>query len=179
MMILQKMNKNNLICVGTIGKPRGLRGEFFLNSYCEPAENIINYIKVIKIIDHDHIKFKYIKKSNSKFHAKLENINEINKIKDFTNLNLYIQSEDLPEIASEEIYWHDLKGMSVIDINNNENLGIVKGLNNFGSNDCLIVKPSAKSIDNQERLIPFIRETFVLTIDKKLNILKVDWQSDY
>ena len=47
------MRKNSLICIGTIGRPKGLKGEFFLNSFCSPAENIIDYIEDIKINDED------------------------------------------------------------------------------------------------------------------------------
>ena len=45
------MRKNSLICIGTIGRPKGLKGEFFLNSFCNPTENIIDYIEDIKIND--------------------------------------------------------------------------------------------------------------------------------
>ena len=64
--ILQKMRKNSLICVGAIGRPKGLKGEFFLNSFCSPAENIIDYIENI-IINDKELKLQYIKKNNSKF----------------------------------------------------------------------------------------------------------------
>ena len=69
--------------------------------------------------------------------------------------------------------------MLVVNINKNEILGIIEGLNNFGSNDCLIVKPSTGSIDNNERLIPFIKQTFITSIDKEKRLVKVDWESDY
>jgi 16S rRNA processing protein RimM len=41
-----KTNKeelNNYICIASIGKPRGLKGEFFINSFCEPKDNLLNY----------------------------------------------------------------------------------------------------------------------------------------
>ena len=55
----------------------------------------------------------------------------------------------------------------------------MKELNNFGANDCLIVKPTPNSVDEKERLIPFIKEKFIDSIDKKKRVLKVYWQSDY
>ena len=43
-------------------------------------------------------------------------------------------------------------------------------LNNFGANDCLVIEPSKNSVDNQERLIPFIKDIFIKSIDdKKVN----------
>ena len=69
--------------------------------------------------------------------------------------------------------------MIVIGLNKNEILGEVKELNNFGANDCLVVKPTIDSVDDKERLIPFIKEKFIYSVDKKEKILKVHWQSDY
>ena len=172
------MKKSNLICIANIGKPRGLKGEFYINSFCSPPENIIEYKKHILCNDHN-IEFDYIKKNNSKFLAKIKDINNVDDIKRFTNINLYIPSRSLPELPSDQIYWHDLVGMKVIGINKNEILGEVKEVNNFGANDCLVIKPINESVDDKERLIPFIKETFIKLIDKKEKILKVNWQSDY
>jgi 16S rRNA processing protein RimM len=173
------MKKNKSVCIANIGKPRGLKGEFFLNSFCSPKENILNYINDIFIENENKLSIEYIKKSNSKFLAKLKNIDSVDEIKKYTNIKLYISSENLPQLKSEEVYWHDLEGMIVIGLNKNEILGEVKELNNFGANDYLIVKPTPNSVDEKERLIPFIKEKFIDSIDKKERVLKVYWQSDY
>jgi len=174
------MKKNKLICVASIGRPRGLRGEFFLNSYCNPTENILNYLNFLenKEIFPD-INFKYIRQLNSKFYCKINNIDDVESIKKYTNTNLYIDSKHLPDLSNDEVYWHDLIGMLVIDQNFNEILGIVDGLNNYGSDDCLLIKPTQDSVDKQERLIPFIKDKFIKVIDKKKRVLEVDWKKDY
>ena len=56
---------------------------------------------------------------------------------------------------------------------------MVKELNNFGSNECLIIQPTDDSVDDQQRIIPFIKNTFIEFIDKKNRVIKVNWQSDY
>ena len=174
------MKKNKLICVASVGRPRGLRGEFFLNSYCSPPKNIINYSKLLENKDiFSELKIEYIRQINSKFYCKINNIDDVEAIKVYTNTNLYIDSIKLPELPSDEAYWHDLVGMQVIDQNANEILGIVDGLNNYGSDDCLLVKPTQESVDNQERLIPFIKEKFIKAINKKKKVLEVDWKKDY
>ena len=172
------MRKNSLICIGTIGRPKGLKGEFFLNSFCNPAENIIDYIEDIKINDKE-LKLQYIKKNNTKFLSKIVNIDDLDTIKSYTNTKLFISSDNLPILSSDEIYWYQLAGMNVFDINQNELLGKVSGLNNFGSTDCLIINPTNDSIDDIERIIPFIRNTFIKKIDQEKQIIEVDWQKDY
>jgi 16S rRNA processing protein RimM len=69
--------------------------------------------------------------------------------------------------------------MIVIDQNLDEILGVVDGLNNYGADDCIIVKPSINSVDKQERLIPFIKDKFIKSVDKKKRVIKVDWQKDF
>ena len=172
------MRKNSLICIGTIGRPKGLKGEFFLNSFCNPAENIIDYIEDIKIND-EELKLQYIKKNNTKFLSKIVNIDDLDTIKSYTNTKLFISSDNLPILSADEIYWHQLAGMNVFDINQNELLGKVSGLNNFGSTDCLIINPTNDSIDDIERIIPFIRNTFIKKIDQEKQIIEVNWQKDY
>ena len=95
------------------------------------------------------------------------------------NTKLFIDYKNLPELPQNETYLHDLIGMIVIDQNLDEILGVVDGLNNYGADDCIIVKPSINSVDKQERLIPFIKDKFIKSVDKKKRVIKVDWQKDF
>tara|TARA_B100000965_G_scaffold354706_1_gene331523 strand:+ start:58 stop:582 length:525 start_codon:yes stop_codon:yes gene_type:complete len=174
------MEKSKLICIGSIGKPRGLKGEFFLNSYCSPQENILNYSDFS--IENNQINdfgISYIRKINKKFYAKINSIDNIDDIKNYTNSKLFINSENLPKLTNDDIYWHELVGMQVEDLNTNDILGTVETLNNFGANDCLVIKPTKDSIDDKERLIPFIKETFIKSINENNKTIKVDWQKEY
>ena len=49
----------------------------------------------------------------------------------------------------------------------------------FGSDDCLVIVGTKDSIDNKERLIPFIKDKFINHIDKTNKIIYVDWQKDF
>ena len=174
------MKKNKLILIASIGKPRGLKGEFFLNSYSSPPDNILNYFNLLKNHDvFEDLNIEYVKKINLRFYSKITNINNIDEITKYTNTKLYIDSKDLPRLSQNETYWHDLIGMIVIDKNFDEILGVVEGLNNFGADDCIIVKPTEASIDKKNRLIPFIKEKFIQSVDKKKRVIKVNWQKDF
>tara|TARA_B100000214_G_C23759476_1_gene531549 strand:+ start:89 stop:610 length:522 start_codon:yes stop_codon:yes gene_type:complete len=173
------MNQSNLVCVGTIGKPRGLRGEFFLNSFCNPTENIIAYKSLIKVENNNDFKIEYIKRTNKKFLSKIENISDLDEIKLLTNKKLYIKNSELPKLSEKEIYWYELIGMNVLVHKTNHHLGVVKEMNNFGSDDCLVIVSSKESIDNKDRLIPFIKDRFIIEIDKANKVIYVDWQKDF
>jgi 16S rRNA processing protein RimM len=178
-----KTNKeelNNYICIASIGKPRGLKGEFFINSFCEPKDNLLNYSNFF--IQDDLIKdfkIEYIKKINLKMYAKIFGINDLESIKKFTNLKIFIDKDILPKIDSNEAYWHELIGMQVIDMESKDLLGVVENLSNFGSNDCLELVPTKQSVDNNKRLIPFIVDKFISSIDKEESIIFVYWDKSF
>ena len=170
--------KTNFILIATIGKSKGLNGEFFLNSLSEPKENIINYINFKFGDSKKSIKFDYIKPINKKLIAKLTDINDVDEIKKLTNKELFINKSQLPELPNDEVYWHDLIGMKVINTLN-EDIGIVDEVNNFGSSDILMINSSKTSIDNESRLIPFIKDKYIISYSIKNNLLIVDWGLDF
>ena len=180
MMKTNKEELNNYICIASIGKPRGLKGEFFINSFCEPKDNLLNYSNFF--IQDDLIKdfkLEYIKKINLKMYAKIFGINDLESIKKFTNLKIFIDKDSLPKIGNNEAYWHELIGMQVIDMETKDLLGVVENLSNFGSNDCLELVPTKQSVDNNKRLIPFIVDKFISSIDKEESIIFVYWDKSF
>ena len=48
-----------------------------------------------------------------------------------------------------------------------------------GANDVLVVKPIAGSIDNTERLIPWLPDQVVTVVDIANKRLTVDWDIDF
>ena len=66
-----------------------------------------------------------------------------------------------------EFYWDDLVGCTVRtqDEGNALDLGTVNYLLETGANDVLVVRASETSIDNRERLIPYIEDDVVLSVD--------------
>ena len=85
----------------------------------------------------------------------------------------------MPELNDEEYYWHDLVGMEVIDITNNDNLGIVSEVVNHGSNDILEIKPSKSSVDENLRKIPYVKDVFIKKVKLNENIIEVEWPKDF
>jgi 16S rRNA processing protein RimM len=98
-----KVNKldSNLVCVGSIGKSRGLVGEFFLNSFCDPQDNILNYTSIL-IEGHEDLQIDYIKKFNNKFLSKIRSIDNIDLLKGYTNLKLFINKSELPRLEEND-----------------------------------------------------------------------------
>jgi len=170
--------KSDFILIATIGRSKGLKGEFFINSLCNPKENLINYSNFLIGNSKDPIKLEYIKNLNSKLISKISSINDIDSIKELTNKELFIHKSELPKLPEDEIYWHDLIGMKVINMIK-EDLGIIDEVNNYGSSDILKVIPSESSIDNELRLIPYVKDKYINSISIEKNQINVDWAKDY
>jgi 16S rRNA processing protein RimM len=47
-----------------------------------------------------------------------------------------------------------------------------------GGNDVLVVKPSDDSIDDRERLIPYLPDDVVTRVDLEQGVIEVDWFLD-
>ena len=48
-----------------------------------------------------------------------------------------------------------------------------------GANDVMVVKPTESSIDNQDRLIPYVMEEVVAEVNQEAGEVVVNWQVDY
>jgi 16S rRNA processing protein RimM len=93
--------------------------------------------------------------------------------------DILIEKDLLPSLPSNDFYWHQLEGLSVISNSPEQQvLGIVDGLIETGANDVLIVKGNRYSIDLEERLIPYSDE-YVKSIDLAEGEMHVNWDPDF
>ena len=61
----------------------------------------------------------------------------------------------------------------------NLNLGIINTILETGANDVISVSPTSESIDQKERLIPYIKDKVVKKVDFKKGKFYVEWPEDY
>jgi len=97
----------------------------------------------------------------------------------FTNVEISVDSAQLPELPLGEFYWRDLIGMSVIT-DKGYNLGVVDDLMETGSNDVLVVKANKKDAFGQsERLIPFLTDSVIKEVKYEEKQITVDWEPGF
>jgi 16S rRNA processing protein RimM len=94
-----------------------------------------------------------------------------------TGSEIGVAAEDLPPLAAGEFYWHQLEGLQVRARTDAGEvlLGRVHHLLETGSNDVLVVRPCAGSLDRRERLIPYLPDRVVENVDLAADTLWVDW----
>ena len=164
------MNASELVIVGRFGKTYGVKGWVRVNSYTHPIENILTYSPwfINKHRQWEQIALEDGKPHHNSIIVKLPQINEPETAKLLTNCQIAVQRDQLPQLAADEYYWHDLEGLTVKN-QNGEELGKIDHLFATGSNDVFVVK------NGQEILIPYTDEV-IIEINLKDGVIIVDWE---
>ncbi|MFZ2236392.1 MAG: ribosome maturation factor RimM, partial [Dokdonella sp.] len=79
----------------------------------------------------------------------------------------------MPKAAPGQYYWIDLEGLEVVNIEGVA-LGRVSHLVATGANDVMVARQG-----DRERLIPFIDDDFVKSVDFEAQRITVDWDPDF
>jgi 16S rRNA processing protein RimM len=163
-----------------IGKTHGIKGWVRVISFTSPAENILEYSSFIGSQGNEtrQIEIDQYKSQTAGILGHVKGVDTPEQAKELAGMTISVNVADLPELESDEVYWHQLEGLAVIN-QHEQLLGVVSSLLETGANDVLVVKPCAESIDERERLIPFRREATVSDIDIGSGTLRVIWDADY
>jgi len=170
-----RSQKDSYITLGKIGKPKGLKGEFFVNPYTDSIENFVSY-KSFTLFEFGQpiiVNFDYLKLVNNKIVGKACNVHTREDAEKFKNAELYFPKSDLPKLQGNDAYWFELIGMEVINLDQ-KRLGKIHRIDNYGSNDVLETRSSEKT-----HLIPFIKNRIIIDIDRESNKIIVDWEREY
>ena len=68
--------------------------------------------------------------------------------------------------------------MSVKNLDNVD-LGKIKEILKTNANDVLVIEPTENSVDEKERLVPYVKDNVVKEINKKDKTILIDWPEDY
>jgi 16S rRNA processing protein RimM len=163
----------DLICVGHILGAQGLKGWVRVFSKTSPRENIVAYSpwlvewgETLKALE---IKGRVQGKNVL---AKLEGIEDRSQADEIVGRQLYIKSNQLPQLDEGEYYWSDLIGLTVVSLQS-EALGKIESMMETGANDVMVLS------GDRERLIPFVMEEIVKEVDLDNQRIVVDWSAEY
>lgn len=175
------MSQNDLVILGKLGAPYGIKGWLKISSYTDTPDDIFEYspwllkinneLKTVSVVDW--------RRHNKGLVAKLDCVDDRDVAHELTNIEIAVNVSELPELPEDEFYWRDLMGMQVCT-NKGYNLGKVDDLLETGSNDVLVVKANSNDgFGKHERLIPFIEEQVILDVDQDNRQITVDWDPSF
>ncbi|WWO96050.1 MAG: ribosome maturation factor RimM [Candidatus Dasytiphilus stammeri] len=177
--VISSNNINNLVILGKISSPYGIRGWLKINSYTDKKENIISYQPWMIHLNNEYheIKLEDWKTCPSSLIIKIKGYNTVDESRKFINTNIIGDASVFPLLEKGEYYWRELIGCHVIT-KEGYNVGTVLELFSTGSNDVLVVHSSLIK-NNKQLLIPFINQEVIKTIDIFSRYIEITWEKKF
>lgn len=154
----------NLIEIGFIVKPHGLKGELKLKLHSPESNLILNIDKIY--VGNQIFKIDYSKKVSNGFLLKFVSKNTRNSIEDLIGKKLFVNKGIIPEAPSGENYYFELIGSKVVY--NNVEIGTLIEIVETKANNIYVVK----ELNGNEILIPKTK-SFIKKFNKDKKILEV------
>jgi 16S rRNA processing protein RimM len=175
---------NDVLVVGKITGCYGVKGWVKIHSYTDPQESLLGFGKWMirrRGVD-EPIAFDDGRAQGKGLVAHIAGVDDRTHAESYRGLEIAVQGSSLPKLAAGDYYWSQLQGLQVwcrepVQAVGEERLllGTVDYLIETGANDVLVVKPSAGSIDERERLIPYLPGDVVTRVDLEQAVIEVDW----
>ena len=161
-----------MVAVGRIGSPFGVRGWLKVKSFTEPLDNIINYQPWLLSIKGKQVTVRVLdgKIHGSTILAKIEGCDDRDQALGFVNAEIYVRRDQFAELEEGEYYWSDLIGLTVIKADGHK-LGIVDNLFSTGANDIMLVK------GDKDYYVPFIMNNTVISVSLKTGTIQINWDT--
>lgn len=170
----------DMIAVGHVSTPHGIKGWVWIYSLTDPASNIFGYrpwylkdrsgFRTVKVLEW--------REQGKGVVARLDISTDRNSAETLRNLEIWVPKQALPELEEGDYYWSDLIDLEV-RTEAGQLLGVVHSLMETGSNDVLVVQGTADSLDKNERLIPWLPGSVVRNVDLEARVITVDWDPGF
>ena len=169
------------LLAGKINAAYGIKGWIKVFSYTDPLDQILDYDPWY--LRQGTTGFKPVRLDQARKHGKgiivlPEGFEDRNQAEGLVGSEVWVDRHQLPDLQQGEFFWHQLEGLAVYN-EAGELLGNVSHLLETGANDVLVVKPGATSIDDRERLIPYVEKDIVLSVDLDEGKVLVAWEADF
>lgn len=169
-----------LVVLGKIVGVHGIRGAVKLYSHTDPLGNVLDYpqwtlrrgseIRTATFVD--------ARVQGRILVVRLKGMNDRNQALELVDFEVCVPRDALPQLDEGEFYWHQLVGLQVVTLEG-QLLGRVDHLLETGSNDVIVVKPCEGSLDQRERLLPYLPGHYVHDIDLASGVMRVEWDPEF
>jgi len=171
----------HVITLGKVVGVFGIKGWVKIQSFSSPLENVFSYKDwTLEFPDHTQkqIKLREGRSQGKGLVAALDGVNDRESAQFFVGAEIKIGKEKLPQLEAGDFYWHQLEGLDVMTVEG-VLLGKVGHLMETGANDVLVVKTCQGSLDERERLIPYLPEHVVTGVKLGEGCITVDWDPEF
>lgn len=175
------MSTGKEVILGKVGAVYGIKGWLKIHSFTDEQEAILDYfpwslklgnnIQAVEITDW--------RRHNNGLIVKVGGIDDRDIAQKLVGSEIMVNENALPELPEGEFYWRQLVGMAVVT-NKGYDLGKVSDLMETGANDVLVVKANRNdAFGKKERLIPYLFEQVIESVDVENKQICVDWDPGF
>ena len=174
---------SDLLNVGRISTVYGVKGWVKVSSQTEPADNLFSYqpwylktkhgVQVVELESWRH--------HGKGFVAHIVGIDDRDQAEALCPVDIAIDKGLLAALPEGDFYWHQLEGLRVLSQFDQQtyDFGVVKKILPTGANDVLVVIGDEHSLDQRERLVPYVLGQFVKQVNLNDNCIYVEWDPDF
>ena len=183
---MSKVHGAKMLVVGKITGCFGIKGWVKIHPYTEQPENFQRFgaWQLKRRGAYDAVDFDAVKAKGKGLVAHIRGVDDRTQAEQYRGLEIAVPADALPPLPKGDYYWRDLQGLQVwcrdAEKDGEEKLllGNVDYLIETGANDVLVVKACEGSIDERERLIPYLPGETVSRVDLEEAVIEVDWFVD-
>lgn len=164
---------NDLIEVGHVLGVHGVSGQVKVFSNTSPRQNIVTYTPWVVVQGGISRTYEVKGVRNGKnVIARLEGVSDRDQAAELIGAKILINRDQLPTLDQGDYYWTQLVGLQVVSIDGDQ-FGTIDHMLETGANDVMVVQ------GDRERLIPFVMEEVIKSIDLETNQMIVSWDADF
>lgn len=162
------------VIVGRLAGVYGVKGWLRLESYTQPLDNVFSYAPWWLCREDEAVEADVVEgRAHGKgFIVKLNGVDDRDAAALMVGREIAVERENLPTLDEGEYYWSDLIGLQVATVDGVA-LGRVEKMLETGANDVMVVS------GDRERLIPYLLERVVRSINLDTGTIVVDWDADF
>jgi 16S rRNA processing protein RimM len=166
--------------IGQITSVFGVKGWLKVYSFTDPKEGILDYRNWTLVHNGKRrpVKVEEGRRQGQGIVVSLKGVGDRDIARSYCGADITVPTTDLPNLPEGEYYWHQLEGLTVVTADN-ECLGQVDHLIATGSNDVLVVHATDASIDQRERLIPYLPDQVVKKVSLAESVITVEWDPEF
>jgi 16S rRNA processing protein RimM len=166
--------------IGQITSVFGVKGWLKVYSYTDPKEGILDYQNWTLVHNGKRIsaKLEEGRRQGQGIVVRLKGVDDRDVARTYCGADITVPTTELPELPEGEFYWHQLEGLTVYTVDG-QCLGLVDHMIETGANDVLVVRATDASIDQRERLIPYLPDQAVKQVSLAESTITVDWDPEF
>ena len=168
------MSDTALVNLGRISGLYGVKGWIRVFSLTDPREKILEYSPWIIAVEDGHrtIELEDGRRQGKGVIAALSGVDDRDAARALMGAEIYVERSTLPAPEKGTWYWVDLEGLAVVNTEG-VNLGHITGFMETGAHDVMVVETA-----NQRRLVPFVQDIIVQSVDIDGAVVTVDWHAE-